>query len=207
MRLEMLDKLQEGHQGVVKCRLRAKSLVWCPELSKQLENLVMNYTACAREWHIHAEPMMPSESRLRPQKKAATGMFLYRRSTYLLALEFYVEIAKLDTVASSGVINHLKSIFAKMGSQRQLFWTMVHSTHFTTSSRYAQSNGKAEQAAQTVTNLLKKSVDPYNALLSYHSTPPEYGYYNYRYFSVFLTSRIPTISQFVELYIRVLSFF
>ena len=60
----MLDKLHECHQGVVKCRLRAKLSLWWPGLSKQLEELVTNCTACARERHIHAEPMIPSESRL-----------------------------------------------------------------------------------------------------------------------------------------------
>jgi len=132
----------------------------------------------------------------------------------------YVKIAKLNIVASLDVINHLKSIFARHGIPEtvvldngsqyaaQEFVKFAENQGFayvTISPRYTQSNGKAEQAAQTVTNLLKKSVDPYNALLSYHSTPPEYGYCNYRYFSVFLISRIPTISQFVELYIRVWS--
>ena len=70
----MLEKLHEGHQSVVKCRLRAKSSVWWPGLSKQLEELVTNCTACARERHIHGELMILSESRLRPWQKVATDM-------------------------------------------------------------------------------------------------------------------------------------
>ena len=106
----MLDKLHEGHQGVGTCRLRATSSVRWPGLSKQLEELVTNCTACARERHIYAEPMMPSESRLRPWQKVATDMFVYKGRTYLLVVDYYssyVEIAKLDTVASSRVLRTL----------------------------------------------------------------------------------------------------
>ena len=40
MRLEMLDKLHEGHLGITKCRMRAKQSVWWPGLSVQLEHMV-----------------------------------------------------------------------------------------------------------------------------------------------------------------------
>ena len=194
MRLKMLDKLHEDHQGVFKCRLRAKSSVWWPGLSKQLEELVTNCTACARDRHIQAEPIIPSESRLRPWQKVATDMFFYKGHTYLLVVDYYssyVEIAKLETVASSDVIIHLKSIFARHGIPEtvvsdngpqyaaQEFVKFAEDqgfTHITSSPRYPQSNGKAERAVQTLKNLLKKSADPYNALLSYRATPLECGY-------------------------------
>lgn len=43
-RLHMLDKLHEGHQGIEKCRQRARVSVWWPGLSRQLEELVKNCT-------------------------------------------------------------------------------------------------------------------------------------------------------------------
>ena len=95
----------------------AKSSSWWPELSNQLDELVTNCTTCARERHIHAEPMIPSGSMLRPGQNVATDMFVYKGRTYLLVVDYsiYVEIAKLDTLASSNVFNHLKSIFARHG--------------------------------------------------------------------------------------------
>ena len=37
LRQDVLEKLHSGHQGITKCHLRARQLVWWPGLSKQLE--------------------------------------------------------------------------------------------------------------------------------------------------------------------------
>ena len=72
----MLDKRHEGSQGVVKCRVRAKSSIWWSGLSR--EEFVTNCKAHAREQHIHADPTMTSESRLRPWQNVVTYMFVYK---------------------------------------------------------------------------------------------------------------------------------
>ena len=48
LRLDVLDKIHKGHQGIQKCRERAKSGVWWPNLSKQIEDLVRECPTCIK---------------------------------------------------------------------------------------------------------------------------------------------------------------
>ena len=47
MRLEVLDKIHQGHPGITKCRKRAKQAVWWPGLSRQIEDMVSSCRVCA----------------------------------------------------------------------------------------------------------------------------------------------------------------
>ena len=66
MRLEMLDRIHEGHQGITKCRERAKKSVWWPGLSLQIEELVKGCRRCAEQRVDRKEPIIPSPVPSRP---------------------------------------------------------------------------------------------------------------------------------------------
>ena len=89
------------------------------------------------------------------------------------------------------MITHLKSNFARYGIPDTVvsdngpqysaadfsnFAMHYGFTHVTSSPKYPQANGEAERAVRTEKNLLKKSDDPYLAMLAYRSTPLENGY-------------------------------
>ena len=170
MRLDMLDRLHEGHQGVVKCTARAQTSVWWPCPSRQMEELVKNCTTCAMVRQNPAEPMVAAESHLRPWQKVGTDLLYFKKATYLLVVDYcssYVDVAKFDEVGSSAVILHLRSIFARHGIPETVvsdngphyasfeftrFTNAKGCTHITNSPRFPQSNGKAERAVQTVKN-------------------------------------------------------
>ena len=193
IRLDVLDKLHEGHQGITKCRERAKTSVWWPGLSKQLEELVNNFSTCIKECVNRPEPVIPSELPDHPWQKLAADLFELKGQTFLLVVDYfsrYVEVAKLIRTTSPDIVVHLKSMFARHGIRDQLvsnnglqflsnalaqFAEEYALTHTTTSPRYPQANSEVERAVQTVKHLLKKAQDPYRALLAYRATPLESG--------------------------------
>ncbi|VDI44154.1 Hypothetical predicted protein [Mytilus galloprovincialis] len=132
---EILERLHDGHQGIVKCRERAKSSVWWLGMSTMIENMVKRCKKCIENANDHAEPLLQPEFPKRPWQKLASDLFELKGQT-------------------------------RMGFRR----------HIMSSPRFAQSNGLAERSVQTIKNMLKKSEDQYNSLLSYRTTPLANGY-------------------------------
>ena len=62
MKLQVLDKIHEGHQGIVKCRERAKT----SGLSHEVQDMVENCKVCAKHRQQQAEPLMPTPFPERP---------------------------------------------------------------------------------------------------------------------------------------------
>ena len=60
LRLDILDKIHAGHQGIRKYRERARESVWWPGLSTQIEDMVTTCTTSCKQRRNHAEPMMPT---------------------------------------------------------------------------------------------------------------------------------------------------
>ena len=182
LRLEMLDRIHTGHQGIVKCRERARQSIWWPGLSIQLEELVKNIATCRK---CVQQPLIPSNFPESPWQRVGTDLFEMKGHTYLLIVDYYsryIEVAPLNRTTAEEVILHTKSIFARHGIPEVVvsdngpqysseayanFARKFRFEHITSSPHYPQSNGEAERAVQTVKNLIKKDGDPYLALLSY----------------------------------------
>ena len=142
----------------------------------------------------HSEPLLTSPLPDYPWQKVATDLFEWRNSSYVLVVDYYsryIELAKLSSTTSSEVIKHLKSFFSRHGVPQIVvsdngpqysaavfkeFATQYSFTHTTSSPQFPQANGAAERAVRTIKDLLKKSDDPYLAILTYRSTPLENGY-------------------------------
>ena len=194
MRPSILEKIHEGHQGITKCRERAKQSVWWPGLSKQIEDLVESCDRCAKERVNQAEPMIPSDVPERPWQKVGSDLFELNGSPYLLVVDYlsaFVEISKLSSTTSASIVNHMTSMFARHGVPEVVvtdngpqyasdtfrrFAAARGFLHTTSSPRFPQSNGEAERAVKTLKCLLAKSDNPYDTLLAYRSTPLSNGY-------------------------------
>ena len=184
-RLDVLDRLHEGHQGITRCRKRAKISVWWPGLSKQLEEKVRRCSICARERPNPVEPAIVSQLPDRPWQKVAVDLFELKGDPYPQVVDYFSrfpEVARLSKshTTASDVINHLKSIFARHGipelvvsdngpqfkaAEFSTFAEDYNFTHVTSSPKYPQANGEVERTIKTVKSMLKKEKDPYKALV------------------------------------------
>ena len=46
---ETLQKINEGHQGILRCRMRAEAAVWWPGMHHELANFIKQCTFCAKK--------------------------------------------------------------------------------------------------------------------------------------------------------------
>ena len=191
---EVMSQLHSGHQGIHKSKERARCSVWWPGINTDIEEYIKKCRVCCQFQRPRFEPLCPSELPDTPWQKVGTDLFEWKQVSYLLVVDYYsrfIEIAKLSSTTSRGVINHLKSIFARHGIPQTVvsdngpqyssvefaqFARDYKFNHITSSPRFPQTNGESERAVQTVKGLLKRSKDPYLALLAYRSTPLKLGY-------------------------------
>ena len=189
LQTETLSKLHQGHQGIVRCRLRAKISVWWPGLAKQLANFIEKCLECARDAKPAREPLIPTSLPAYPWQNVAADIFNLKGEEYLVIVDYfsrYPEVQKLKSTTTQSVVNILKAAFARHGipetfrsdngpqfSSQEFakFADKYQFQHTTSSPHFPSSNGQAERAVQTVKNLLKNSNDPFLALLSYRATP------------------------------------
>ncbi|KAL1255543.1 hypothetical protein QQF64_013604 [Cirrhinus molitorella] len=191
---DILEKLHSAHQGIAKCRERAKQSVWWPGLSAQLQQKVEKCDICASHRKIFKETLIPTEFPDRPWSKVGADLFQWKDDQYLLVIDYFsrfMEIAKLSSTTAACVVTHLKSIFARHGIPTEVMsdngpqfsaeyfkkfakeWGFSHTT---SSPRYPQANGEAERAVRTVKEFLSKAADPYLALMEYRATPLANGH-------------------------------
>ena len=187
---EMLDKIHEGHLGVVKCKQRARDVLFWPGMSTQIEDKVAKCYTCSQHQRQQAkEPMIPHDPPNRPWAKIGTDLFEMNSHHYLCTVDCYskwVEVDQLENQSSKATVNALKKHFSRYGIPDEVvsdngpqfgaaefaeFAKDYEFAHTTTSPHYPQSNGQIERAVQTTKNLMSKSVDINKALLSYRTTP------------------------------------
>lgn len=118
LRIDVLAKLHEGHQSMVKCQKHTRQSVWWPGLSQQLKELALNCRTCIKEHINHKGPLIPTDLPERPWQKLGTDLFTLKGKIYLLVVDYYsryVKVVNLSLTKSTDITVHLKSIFARHG--------------------------------------------------------------------------------------------
>lgn len=197
LRKQMLDIVHEGHQGIDRCKRRARQVLYWPNMSRDIEQYVRRCAVCQECSNAPPkEPMIPIKIPSLPWKKIGSDLFEYQRKYFLLIVDYYsnyVEVAELNNITSSSIIRSMKEIFSRHGipeivisdngrqySSREFksFASEWGFEHVTSSPNYPQANGKSERAVQTIKALLRKSMrsntDFQLALLNYRNTPRDH---------------------------------
>ena len=195
-RPEILEKLHEAHQGIVKCQLRAKGCVFWHNINHDIEEMTKSCSVCQSHGKSQPpEPMKSHEIPSRPWQTVATDIFFLCENEYLLIADYYSKYTILRQIPkghsnSSTVIRLLKNVFAEQGIPESLisdngphfnsqifrdFSKSWNFTHTTSSPRYPQSNGFIERNIQTVKTTIKKAkqsnTDVQKALMILRATP------------------------------------
>ena len=195
LRLEVMDKIHEGHQDIVKCRARAKQSVWWPGLSREIQDMIHGCRVCLENKANPPEPLIPSIFPERPWQEIGIDFFYSKGRDYLLIIDYFSRFIEVVVMQKSkkadAVISALKETFARYGIPEKLRsdngppFDCAEFTHFakqwdvelvTSSPRYPQSNGEVERAVQTIKNILKKEKELQRALLAYRTTPLRSGF-------------------------------
>ena len=192
LRADMLKLIHKSHLGIVKCKQRAREVMYWPNMNTDIENTVKDCNLCAEFQNQQpSEPLKPTTTPDLPYNMVGCDLFEFESKTYLLTVDYYskyIDTVELSSGTTTTVINALKTIFATHGipvrlrsdngpqfssSEFKDFCKSYGIEHETSSPHFQSSNGEAERAIQTVKRLWKKSSDKQLSLLDYRTTPIE----------------------------------
>lgn len=197
LRKVMLQKIHEGHLGEVKCKRRAREVMYWPRINLDIHQTTASCELCQiYRPKQQAEPLMPHPVPYRPYYKVGADLFDCNGKSFIVVTDYfsnYPEVGQLQSTSSRTVISYLKTVFARHGIPCELFtdngpqfsscefasfakeWGFQHTT---SSPTYPRSNGLAESSVKIVKGLMKKSEDRddfQKSLLIYRSAPLENG--------------------------------
>ena len=116
---DILNQLHASHLGMVKTKERARMVVFWPNITKDIENMIGSFsTCCSMAQHQGKESMMTSQILTHPYEHVGTDIFEFMGVQYLVTTDYYSrfkEVDKLTTSTSQQVITKLKAHFTRHG--------------------------------------------------------------------------------------------
>lgn len=173
----MLNVIHESHLGVVKCKSRARQILYWPNINNDVERFVLSCKICEKyRFDNGKEPLLMHEKAKRPWQFVYSDILEFGGENFLVVTDSYsnwIELRKLYDKSSSSVISILKDIFSQFGVPERfvsdnvpfnshnfkLFADEYNFEVITSSPFYPRSNGRSEKAVGICKNLLKRARD------------------------------------------------
>ena len=172
LRRQMLNLVHESHLGIIKCKQRAREVLYWPAMNSDIEETVKNCTKCADFQRKQSpESLIPTETFGLPLMIVGTEFFDFESKTDLLTVDFYAkffEVDRLQDLGSKATIEVLKAQFSRHGIPEVIrsdggpqfaskdfarFCKEYDIAHETSRSHLPIANDEVQRAVQTVKRL------------------------------------------------------
>ncbi len=196
MQEDIINRIHEGHMGIVKCKLRAKDSVYWIGINQQIEDKIHNCHQCQKYQRSQVkEPLEQFDIPSRPWETVGSDLFELDGEDYLLVTDYYSKSPFVRSIppgrkTAEVIINLTSSIFSEQGIPDNLvsdngrqydckeyreFAEEFEFNHIRCSPRHPQENGFIERSVQTCKNVIKKAKESgqnvFKALLALRTTP------------------------------------
>ena len=95
MRIDILNRIHDGHMSVNKCRARASNSVWWPFISRDISNFVERCNFCqVNRKKQNSVPLKPTELPDRPCQRLGLDLFELNCDKYLIIVDYYSRCSK-----------------------------------------------------------------------------------------------------------------
>jgi transposase InsO family protein len=192
LRMQTLERLHDGHQGVSSTLQRARRQVYWPQMQDEISAMIDHCDKC--QIHAKKKPRVPEKqiSTTRPMEQIGVDIMVWKNRSALVVVDYfsgYLTVDHLVSETAESVISCLNNIFKKFGLAEQIisdngpcfkahkfgeYCDLLEIQHVTSSPHYHESNGRAERAIQTIKQLMKKcstETEITMGILAYHDTP------------------------------------
>ncbi|XP_062519272.1 uncharacterized protein K02A2.6-like [Corticium candelabrum] len=120
----MLKIVHESHQGLERCKERARAVMYWPGMTKDIDRVVSQCRTCLRFRRSNTkEPLLPHALPTRPWEKLGVDIMTLNAKDYLTVGDYYskyIDVQQLRDKTSSSVINAMKYTFATHGIPEEI---------------------------------------------------------------------------------------
>ncbi|BES87377.1 Hypothetical Protein NTJ_00182 [Nesidiocoris tenuis] len=179
LRKRILKELHEGHQGMVKCKALARSFVWWPKISDDIDTMVSNCWSCVKSENNPAKfPFHRWQTPASPMERIHVDYAgPFKNHYFLIIVDAYsrwVDVHPVRNMTSATTIELLKRFFTDFGLPHVIVsdnGTQFKSSEFRnfceslgiiqklTAPYHPATNGLAERGVQSLKASIRSSVN------------------------------------------------